>query len=331
MAQAVHNSGGQVFVQVQRLSEVPLHPHSVRIPGILVDGVIVASREYHSQSARHEYNPAYTGDAAAAAHFERMPLDERKIIARRAALELEPGMVVNLGIGMPEGVAAVAAEEGLSDTFTLTVESGHVGGIPAGGLDFGCVAGTRAVFEQYTQFDFYHGGGIDLAILGLAQADRFGHINVSRFGPRIAGCGGFIGITQTAKKIVFCGTFTAKGLRVSVEEGRLRILEEGQTKKFIRDVEQVTFCADQAIQSGRPVLYITERAVFSLTANGLRLEEVAPGIDIKRDILDQMEFPPTVENMRMMDVACSRTHRWDCNPPVEILSTAGRCTGMYCA
>jgi propionate CoA-transferase len=254
MAQAAHNSGGQVFVQVERISDVPLHPHSVKIPGILVDGVIVASGDYHHQSANFEYNPAYTGASGQEPHFEPMLLDERKIIARRAAMELLPGMVVNLGIGMPEGVAAIAAEEGISDTFTLTVESGHVGGIPAGGLDFGCVAGTRAVLDQYTQFDFYHGGGLDMAILGLAQADRFGHINVSRFGPRIAGCGGFIGITQTAKKIVFCGTFTAKGLRISVEDGQLRILEEGQTQKFVRDVEQITFCADQAIKSGRPVL-----------------------------------------------------------------------------
>jgi propionate CoA-transferase len=302
MAQAAHNSGGKVFVQVERISDTPLHPHTVKIPGICVDGVAIASREYHPQSAQFEHNPAYTGEAAAAdSQFTPLPLDERKIIARRAALELEPGMVVNLGIGMPEGVAAVAAEEGLSDTFTLTVESGHVGGIPAGGKDFGCVAGTRGVFEQYTQFDFYHGGGLDLAILGLAQVDSHGHINVSRFGSRIAGCGGFIGITQTAKKIIFCGTFTAKGLQISIEDGSLEIFKEGQVKKFIRDVEQITFSADQAIKSGRPVLYITERAVFSLTSNGLKLDEVAPGIDVQRDILDQMEFTPIMDGVKLMD------------------------------
>lgn len=299
LAQAVHNSGGEVFAQVGALSETQLHPHRVRVPGIYVNAVAVAPHQ--QQTAVCDYNPAYSGNGDHTAGFEPLPLDERKIIARRAALELKKGGIVNLGIGMPEGVAAVAAEEGISDTFTLTVESGHVGGVPAGGKEFGCVSNPHAVFEQYTQFDFYHGGGLDLAVLGLAQVDGTGNINVSKFGPRIAGCGGFIGITQTAKEIIFCGTFTAKGLETSVSDGKLVIHREGSVKKFVREVEQITFSAAQALQTGRSVKYVTERAVFTLTEKGLRLDETAPGVDIQRDILSQMDFAPIVENVREMD------------------------------
>ncbi len=310
LAQAARNSGGQVFVQVGQLSDEPIHPHRVKVPGIYVSGIVVASRqEYQWQTALRPYHPPYAGHNTAAAPIPPLPLDERKIIARRAALELKKGAVVNLGIGMPEGVAAVAAEEGISDTFTLTVESGPVGGVPAGGREFGCVAHPHAVFEQHTQFDYYHGGGLDLAVLGLAQVDCRGHINVSKFGPRIAGCGGFIGITQTAKAVIFCGTFTAKGLITSVAGGRLVICQEGCVKKFVDNVEQITFSAGQALATGRPVLYITERAVFSLTEAGLKLEEIAPGTDIERDILAHMAFAPIIENIRTMDARIFREER----------------------
>ncbi len=318
MAQAAHNSGGKVYVQVERLSEQRLHPHSVKIPGICVDGVVVATHdESQSQSAMHCYNPAYSGETLASPHAHKsMLLDERKIIARRAALELAAGAVVNLGIGVPEGAASVAAEEGIADSFTLTVEAGPVGGLPSGGLDFGCVTNPEAVFEQYTQFDFYQGGGIDLAFLGLAQADRFGNINVSKFGPRIAGCGGFIGITQSAKKVIFCGTFTAKGLEVDCKNGQLHIICEGSVRKFIEDVEQITFSAKNALHNGQKVLYITERAVFSLSEKGLILKEVAPGIDIEKDILAHMSFAPVIDKVCPMDARIFRDERMKLNENV---------------
>lgn len=311
MAQAAHNSGGRVFVQVERLSDKPAHPHHVKVASVCVNSVVVEDTDEHqSQTALCRYNPAYTGNVEnQSANKTTLPLDERKIIARRAAFELKKGAVVNLGIGVPESIAAVANEEGIADTFTLSVEAGPIGGLPAGGLEFGCAANPQAVFEQYTQFDFYQGGGLDIAFLGLAQADRFGNVNVSRFGPRIAGCGGFIGITQSAKRVVFCGAFLAKGLKVRCWDGNLHILNEGSLKKFIRDVEQITFCASNAFESGRPVLYITERAVFSLGACGLVLEEVAPGIDIEKDILVHMDFVPNTDHVRLMDARIFRDER----------------------
>lgn len=297
VAQAVKNSGGVVVVQVEEVVRAgSLDPRLVKVPGIYVDYVVVAGPEDHAQSIGCRYDPVLAGALRAPdAEAAPLPLSAKKIIGRRGALELRPDITVNLGVGAPEYVAAVAAEEGVGDRMTLTVEGGPVGGIPQGGPRFGASANADAILDQGYQFDFYDGGGLDQAYLGLAQCDQHGNINVSRFGPKIAGCGGFIDISQNTRKVFFCGTFTADGLKVRIQDGTVHIDREGRSKKFLRQVEQVTFSGDMAVQNGQQVTYITERCVFHLEPDGLHLTEIAPGIDLQRDILDQMEFVPIIE------------------------------------
>ena len=304
MAQAAKASGGVVIAQVKKVvANGSLDPKLVKIPGICVDAVVVVEGQGSWQTFSEAYKPEFCGEAVIPMDsIQPEPLSERKIIGRRAAMELPKNAAVNLGIGVPEMVAAVANEEGIGDTMTLTVEAGPVGGVPAGGGNFGASINAEVILDQAYQFDFYDGGGLDVAFLGLAQCDAKGNINVSKFGPRIAGCGGFINITQNAKKVVYCGTFTAGGLKVAVDNGKLIIEKEGRTKKFMPQVEQITFSGDYALEVGQPVLYITERAVFELRNEGLVLTEIAPGLDLQKDILDQMDFAPIVaSDLKTMD------------------------------
>ena len=295
IAMAAHNSGGIVIAQVERIAENgSLPPRQVKVPGVLVDAVVLAERaEYHQQTFAVDYDPAYASELRVpAASVAPMPSGPRKIIARRAAQELRANAIVNLGIGMPEGVAAVAAEEKIIDLLTLTTEPGTIGGIPAGGLSFGAAVNAQAVIDQPYQFDFYDGGGLDIAVLGMAQVDAEGNINVSRFGPRLAGAGGFINISQNARRLVFVGSFQA---------GR----GDTAVRKFVREVEHRTFSAQEARRRGQPVLYVTERCVFGLHAtSGLELLEIAPGVDLERDILAQMDFRPHIAgDLQTMDPA----------------------------
>jgi propionate CoA-transferase len=309
MAQAAKNSGGVVILQVEKVvSKGSLDPRKVKIPGILVDAIVESTPERHMQTFAEQYNPSYSGEIKIPVKsLKKLSLDERKIIARRAAMELIPNAITNLGIGMPEGVSMVANEEGIGGEMRLTIESGPIGGVPAGGLSFGGAINPDCIVDQSSQFDFYDGGGLDVAFLGLAQCDTQGNVNVSKFGPKIAGCGGFINITQNAKKVVYCGTFTAGGLEIKVDDGKLIIETEGKSNKFINKVEQITFSGDYAVSTNQPVLYITERAVFELTKEGVMLTEIAPGMDIEKDILNHMEFTPIIsKNIKEMDKSIFR-------------------------
>lgn len=304
MAQAAKNSGGIVIAQVERVVKYgSIKAQHVKVPGIFVDYVVVASPENHLQSyVSEKYNPSWSGEIRIPLdNLKVMPLDERKIIARRGVMELKANSVVNLGLGMPEGVANITAEEGLSDAIALSIESGTIGGIPAGGLGIGASYNPDAIIDQANQFDFYDGGGLDFAYLGAAEIDQEGNVNVSKFSGRIVGPGGFVNITQNSKRVYFCGTFTAGGLKVKAEEGKLQIVREGMNPKFKKNVEQITFSGQYARKTGQEVMFLTERAVFKLTEEGLELIEIAPGINLEKDILAHMEFKPKMKTTQLMD------------------------------
>ena len=304
LAQCAKNNGGKVFVQVEKVvANGSLDPRLVKIPGIYVDAVIIAEGDDNAQIYKQEYDGSMTGDfRVPLGSLEAPKLDAKKIIARRAAMELQKGAVVNLGIGVPEFVSAVANEEGIGDWMTLTVEAGPVGGVPQGGSRFAGSVNVDCILDQPYQFDFYDGGGIDQAFLGLAQVDEKGNLNVSKFGGRIAGCGGFINISQNAKKVYYLGTFTTGGLKIATGDGKLEITQEGKAKKFVKEVEQITFSGTYAAKIGQPVVYITERAVFELRPDGVYLTEIAPGIDLQTQVLDLMDFAPKMDGEpKLMD------------------------------
>lgn len=316
-AMAAHNNGGVVIAQVERIVEAGfIKPKDVKVPGILVDCVVIADPpEMHRMNYGVMYDPGLAGEVRVTVDsLPRMELDERKIIARRAAFELPPNGVINLGVGAPDGVANVANEEKVTPYLVMTTEAGAVGGVLAGGSSFGASANAHAIVDQNQMFDFYHGGGLDLTCLGMAECDSLGNVNTSKFGGRLNGCGGFIDISQNARAVVFAGTFTAGGLDVAIEDGKLRIVKEGRARKFVNQVEQVTFSGPYAARKQQPVIYVTERCVFQLTDHGLELIEVAPGIDIERDILPHMAFKPHIHKPITMNPAIF------CDAPMGLLA-----------
>ncbi|MBM3876410.1 MAG: acyl CoA:acetate/3-ketoacid CoA transferase [Verrucomicrobia bacterium] len=305
IAQAAKNHGGIVLAQVEHLIDRIADPKSVRVPGILVDFVVESPGHGHEQTFGESFNESYvTSTPGAAMAAARLPA-ERRIIGLRALMEIRRGDIVNLGIGAPEAVAAVAAQAGRLGEFTLTLESGPIGGVPAGGLSFGCSAHPEAVVDQPAQFDFYDGGGLDVAVLGALEVDAEGSVNVSTMGGgRFAGVGGFVNITHSAKRVVFACPFRAAGLEVEARDGLLRIVREGAKAKFVRRVAQVCFHGPSALARGQRVLYVTERAVFELREDGLHLVEAAPGIDLAGDVSGRMEFPARISSPGRMPGAC---------------------------
>ncbi len=304
VAMATHASGGIVIAEVEGvLPSGTLNPRSVKIHRFMVDYVIPSPKEYHTQSLSPKgYRPELTGETRKApVTMTPLPLDARKICARRAVKEFHHGDLINLGIGIPQGAATVAAEEGLSQEFILSTESGVLGGIPLTGMGMGASINPEAIYKTADILDVYTGGCLDCTVLGLAEMDAQGNVNVSKFNGRVVGPGGFIDISQNTKTIIFLGTFTAGGLREEIRDGTLIITHEGTYKKFKKDVEQITFSARHAMERQQNVLVITERAVFRLTQNGLVLIEIAPGIELQKDILNQMDFKPAIStNLQTM-------------------------------
>lgn len=306
MATATRNSGGIVIVQVEKVVKTgTLHPQQVKIPSFLVDHIVLANDFARNPQGFHSgsYMPELNGEARVPlSAIKPIPLDERKVCGRIGAKFLREGALVNLGIGVAEAVASVAAEEGVNHRIVLSIESGAVGGVPVGGLGIGATINPDALLSQCSNFDIYDGGGIDLAYLGCAPVDRYGNVNVSKFGGRVVGPGGFINITQNAKSVFFCGSMTAGKYDIRVGDGKLHITTDGDKVKFVDNVEQVTFSGDYARETGQNVYYITERALFQLTEDGVTLIEVAPGVDIDRDILGKMEFIPKIaSDLKVMD------------------------------
>lgn len=300
-AEAARASGGIVICQVERIAEAgSLNPRLVEVPGVLVDYVYVAKPEYHWQTAASTFNPVFCGDVKAPlSAIPPIPLSVRKVIARRAAMELREGDIVNLGVGNPSVVSNVAAEEGCSSLFTLTTEAGSIGGVPAAGNDFGCAWNAEAIIESRSIFDMYDGGSLDVGYLGFLQIAPNGDLNASKRDGLGIGVGGFMNVAGGASEVVFMGTFTGGKTRdsqpkLAIADGKLTIDREGDAKKFVGSVDQVSFSAKVALDLGKKILYVTERAVFELVQEGLKLIEIAPGVDLQKDVLDQMEFTPLI-------------------------------------
>ncbi len=305
MAIAAHNSGGIVIAQVEKI--VPkgsLKARNAIIHSSYVDFVVIAEPDYSlGDYNMPKYRPEITGDIKMPLESAKIrDLDNRKVCGRRAAMELKKGDVINLGVGMPDSIANISIEEGFADDIYLSVETGPTGGVPIGGVAFGGSINPDSVVSTAEQFDAYNGGSLNMAVLGLAEVDKEGNVNVSKFGTRVTGPGGFINITQCTKKVVFIGTFTTDGLVEEIRDGKLIINKEGAKQKFVDKVEQITFSAKQARINEQEILYVTERAVFKLDDKGITLIEIAPGVDLKKDILENMSFQPNINaDLKLMD------------------------------
>lgn len=301
-AQAAHNSGGIVIVEVKRLAKRgTLDPRQVTIPGIVVDYVVVEPEP--RMTWKTKFDASFIGEVKKpASQIVPLPLNERKVIARRAAMELTSGAVVNLGSGISAGIPNVAVEENIIERVTITIESGVIGGMAGLGLDFGTATNPEAMIPQPDMFNFYDGGGLDIAFLSFVELDYKGNINVTKLSGQIEGPGGFMNISANAKRMCFLGTFTAGGLRTKIGSGRMEIQQEGRYKKFVKEVSHLTWNAGHARDIGQRVLYITERAVFELTAEGVMLTEVAPGVDLEKDVMALIPFRPLISpELKLMD------------------------------
>lgn len=300
--------GGKVICQVERMvKDGCIGAKEVTVPGVLVDAIVVCENpmEEHRQTYSWYYDPTYSGEALAPEQeIQPLPNNVRKIICRRAAAELVPNQIINTGTGIPnENFGYIIAEENLSDIVTITVESGVYGGVPAGTIDFGIARNPRALIPHDRQFELYNGAGIDYTFMGAGEMDQYGNVNSTKMGNKAPGAGGFIDITATAKNVVFCSTFTGGGLKVSFSENGVKIEQEGRFKKFVKKVQQISYNGKVAMKQGQNMLYVTERAVFRLTEKGPELIEIAKGIDLEKDILEQMDFVPAIaENLKVTSV-----------------------------
>ncbi|WP_094547236.1 acyl CoA:acetate/3-ketoacid CoA transferase [Petroclostridium xylanilyticum] len=304
---AAKRFGGKVIAQVKRVAQIgTLHPKQVVVPGVFVDAIVVCENpmEDHRQTSSWYFDPAYCGDIRVpVSSIKPLPMSIRKVIGRRAMMELKKDTIINLGTGIPNDViGSIAAEEGISDDIMITVESGIYGGVQEGGIDFGIGKNLYAMIEHHAQMDFYNGAGVDFTFMGAGEMDIEGNVNSTKMGNRCTGAGGFIDITQNAKHVIFCSTFTAKGLEINFDGGKLNIVQEGSVKKLVSKVGQISYNGLLAREKGQRMHFVTERAVFELRKEGPVLIEIAPGVDLKRDILDQMEFKPIIDkDLKIMD------------------------------
>jgi propionate CoA-transferase len=291
IAQSAKSNGGIVIAQVKRIIEGHCEPGNVKVPGVLIDYAVTDPKQ--EMTFLSPFDPALVKRDVPYQSDELLLEGVKKLVSRRAALELRKGAFVNLGYGMSDGVPIVAQQEEIADQIIFMIEQGATAGIPTTGLNFGAMFNPSSIIDDGYQFDFFHGGGLDLTFLGFAQVDRDGNINSSRFGNMITGCGGSIDISQNARKVVYCGTFAVKSEQEISEEG-IRVMNPGKFKKFVEKVQQVSFSGKYAMERGQQVVYVTERAVFELTPEGVMLKEIAPGIDLQKDVLDMMEFKPLI-------------------------------------
>ncbi len=300
--------GGQVIAQVKRVVENGvINPKEVTVPGVFIDAIVVCEDPLidHRQTSSWFYDPSYCGlSRVPNKSIQPAQFNERKLIARRGTLELKKGCVVNLGTGIPNDmVGRVCMEESVSDDIMITVESGIYGGVQSGGIDFGIGQNLSAMIGHHEQMDYYNGAGVDVTYMGLGELDGYGNVNSTKMGPRCTGAGGFIDITQNAKKVVFCGTFSASGAKYEFNDSGLSIISEGKIKKMVKEVTQISFNGELAREKQQEVIIVTERCVFKLVENGVMLVEIAPGIDLQTQILDMMEFTPIISNeLKVMDL-----------------------------